>query len=100
MLINEFEHINQGKYLVCKSKHYNRSCPCMFQVRWQRTTFDASGNEVTTIHISTDMDSEDVNKWSIEKPTPYSWRLRVKALQVNIVYMGIAMRDRGLRHCR
>jgi neurotrimin len=29
------------------------------------------------------MGVEDNMKWSIEKPTAYSWRLRIKALEVN-----------------
>ena len=35
-----------------------------------------------TIDISTDMAVEDNMKWSIEKPTLYSWRLRIKALAI------------------
>ena len=34
------------------------------------------------ITISQDMAVEDNVKWSIEKPTQYSWRLRVKALEL------------------
>ena len=50
-------------------------------MRWQRTTFDKDGKE-TTQQISTDQSVEDNSKWSIEKPTPTSWRLRIKSLAV------------------
>ena len=43
------------------------------QVIWQRTAYDKNGRE-TTLLISTDMDTKDNNKWSIEKPTLQSWR--------------------------
>ena len=35
------------------------------------------------MHISTDMAVEDNMKWSIEKPTVRSWRLRIKALEIH-----------------
>src|SRR6218665_400361 len=43
--------------------------------------FDKLGRE-TVIGISVDMDLQDNMKWSIEKPTPYSWRLRIRGLEV------------------
>lgn len=42
---------------------------------------DKDGRPVV-IDISTDMAVEDNMKWSIEKPTTYSWRLRIKALEI------------------
>jgi hypothetical protein len=32
------------------------------------------------VQISIDLDIVDNTKWSIEKPTPYTWRLRIRAL--------------------
>lgn len=33
--------------------------------------------------ISTDTAIEDNVKYSVEKPSPFNWRLRIKAIQVN-----------------
>lgn len=60
---------------------YVENLPTDLTVRWQRTMFDKLGRE-TVIGISVDMDLQDNMKWSIEKPTPYSWRLRIRGLEV------------------
>ncbi len=43
------------------------------------TFIDKDGNEHYR-RISSDMAVEDNIKWSIEKPTQYSWRLRIRTL--------------------
>jgi hypothetical protein len=55
--------------------------PKDLSVRWQRTMQDKDGRE-TVVGISQDLDIQDNMKWSIEKPTPYSWRLRIKGLEL------------------
>ncbi|ELT92279.1 hypothetical protein CAPTEDRAFT_224751 [Capitella teleta] len=60
---------------------YVENLPSDLQVRWQRSIVDKDGRPVV-IDISTDMAVEDNMKWSIEKPTTYSWRLRIKALEI------------------
>lgn len=42
---------------------------------------DKDGRPVTIV-IAIDMAIADNMKWSIEKPTMYSWRLRIKALEI------------------
>jgi len=50
-------------------------------VRWQMVKERGGGLSPQVIPISQDMGSDDVNKWVIEKPTDFQWRLRVKAIQ-------------------
>lgn len=57
----------------------NQTC---VKVHWQRTTFDLSSGTIheRVVQISIDLDIVDNTKWSIEKPTPYTWRLRIRSL--------------------
>lgn len=50
-------------------------------VRWQKTWVDSSGTERYQL-ISINMGVVDNMKYSIEKPTTFSWRLRIKALEL------------------
>ncbi len=54
------------------------------QVRWQKRFMDPSGKEIVKL-ISQDMAIDDYTKYSVEKPTDYTWRLRVKNIQVSCV---------------
>ena len=50
------------------------------QVNWERYVWDSQLVR-RQVHIASDMDTQDNMKWSIEKPTESSWRLRVRSLQ-------------------
>ncbi|KAK2169979.1 hypothetical protein LSH36_5g05011 [Paralvinella palmiformis] len=50
-------------------------------VRW-RKTYKTSNNEVGQVFISTDLAITDNTKYSVEKPTDYTWRLRVRDTQI------------------
>ena len=57
-------------------------CPFTFQVSWERYVPDMNYPGMRRqVHISTDMDTQDNMKWSIEKPTDSSWRLRIRSLR-------------------
>lgn len=50
------------------------------QVKWERYVIQPDEDQRRQVHISSDMDSQDNMKWSIEKPTDSSWRLRIRSL--------------------
>ena len=61
----------------------SRSC-LHHQVRWQRVRYiGANGTDVSVDLVSTDEGVEDNARHSIEKPTPFTWRLRIKALRID-----------------
>jgi len=51
-------------------------------VRWERWEYDAEGHASLDTTISIDTAVEDNIKYSVEKPTSFTWRLRIKAIQV------------------
>jgi len=50
-------------------------------VRWQRTYRDSKGN-MSVLSLSQDMALEDNIHYSIERPTQFTWKLRIRAIQV------------------
>jgi neurotrimin len=56
--------------------------PLFLQPRWQWVQYDSFG-KAQTKKISQDTAIEDNTKHSIEKPTEFTWRLRIKAIQVS-----------------
>jgi len=52
-----------------------------YQVRWQRTYMMRNGS-TSILSLSQDMALEDNIHYSIERPTQFTWRLRVRAIQV------------------
>lgn len=61
---------------------YVENLPVTTQPRWQWVTLDSNGKPQTK-KISQDTALEDNIKHSIEKPTAFTWRLRIKAIQVS-----------------
>ncbi|ELU14988.1 hypothetical protein CAPTEDRAFT_167009 [Capitella teleta] len=61
---------------------YVENLPATTTPRWQWVTYDSNG-KAQTKKISQDTAIEDNTKHSIEKPTEFTWRLRVKAIQVS-----------------
>ena len=53
-----------------------------WQVRWQREYIDQTDGLKKTQSIAQDMALEDNIHYSLEKPTQYTWRLRVRGIQV------------------
>ena len=53
----------------------------MYQVRWQRTYMMKNGSS-SILSLSQDMALEDNIHYSIERPTQFTWRLRIRAIQV------------------
>ena len=53
-----------------------------FQVRWNKNYIDGSGKSQVQ-KISEDTSIEDNTKYSIEKPTAFQWRLRLKNAQIH-----------------
>lgn len=51
-------------------------------VRWQRYYFDPTTKKVETQLIAQDMALPDNIHFSLEKPTQYTWRLRIRGVQV------------------
>lgn len=68
--------------MISDGSSWLRQFAFLLQVWWVRTMTDKAGRNITTA-ISKDTDINDNNKWSIEKPSPYRWRLRIKALRVS-----------------
>ncbi|CAH1797559.1 unnamed protein product [Owenia fusiformis] len=56
--------------------------PSDVSVIWQKIIFYPNGTKGDPFRISTDTHPEDNTKYSIEKPTPLVWRLRIKAIQI------------------
>ena len=52
------------------------------QVRWQRSYRMVNGS-ASILSLSQDMALEDNIHYSIEKPTQFTWRLRIRAIQVS-----------------
>lgn len=51
------------------------------EVRWQRTYIDSYGKEQTE-PISKDQAVDDNTRFGIEKPTMFTWRLRIRAIPI------------------
>lgn len=69
-----------------RDQHVTLSCfvedpPENSQVRWQKRYVDKTGRRQVDL-VSQDMAIYDVTKYSIEKPTDSTWRLRIKNIQV------------------
>ena len=52
------------------------------QVRWQRIYNDPADGTLKTQSISQDLAMEDNIQYGIEKPSPFTWRLRIRAVQI------------------
>jgi len=63
---------------------YVENLPVETTVRWQRTYRAPNGN-MSVLSLSQDMALEDNIHYSIEKPTQFTWKLRVRAIQVTDV---------------
>ena len=50
-------------------------------MRWQRTYMMKNGS-ASILSLSQDMALEDNIHYSIERPTQFTWRLRIRAIQV------------------
>lgn len=68
---------NQDVVMDC----YVENLPPLTTVRWQRTYRMVNGTS-SILALSQDMALEDNIHYSIEKPTQFTWRLRIRAIQV------------------
>jgi neurotrimin len=59
---------------------YVENLPADTTVRWQRTINTANGTSLV-MSLSQDMGLEDNIHYSIERPTQFTWRLRIRAIQ-------------------
>jgi len=59
---------------------YVENLPVDTTVRWQRTYRDNKGN-MSVLSLSQDMALEDNIHYSIERPTQFTWKLRIRAIQ-------------------
>ncbi|XP_041372992.1 protein amalgam-like [Gigantopelta aegis] len=60
------------------------------EVKWMAQVGDSDGNKYL-VPISSDLSSEDPYKYSLEKPSPTAWRLKIQNVQVS---------DEGTYICR
>lgn len=90
VLIQESEPPSIGNGILMEAERdrdvtmdcYVENLPEDTKVRWQKTTIGKDGR-ASTQKISEDAAIEDNTKHSIEKPTQFTWRLRIKAIQVS-----------------
>jgi neurotrimin len=61
---------------------YVENLPADTTVRWQRTVLTANGTYLI-LSLSQDMGLEDNIHYSIERPTQFTWRLRIRAIQTS-----------------
>lgn len=86
--IRQSDPTSHGTTIVAQQDHdvtmdcYVENLPVETTVRWSKTTVGKNGT-TSTLPLSQDMALEDNILYSIERPTQFTWKFRIRAIQVS-----------------